>query len=146
MPSKPAGDTEIYSMKRIPPGRVPEVGKSSSYTCAHCGGPLEEIREGSVLRFRCQVGHGFSAHALLLGRLQKSEDAIWSLVSSFMESSRLSELLGNQARKEGMTAIARKLKRVRDECADLADLFRDAILKIPDVSLDEKTPEHRRST
>jgi len=146
MHSKLAAETMIHQLKRIPPENVPEIGKPTSYTCAECGGPIEEIQEGTVIRFRCQVGHGFTAHALLLGRLQKSEESVWGLVSNFMEASRLADLLSRQPRKEGMPSVAKKFQRVRDGCKALAALMQGAVEKIPDATLDGTTRDRRRPT
>ncbi|MBV8879183.1 MAG: hypothetical protein JO332_04375 [Planctomycetaceae bacterium] len=146
MRNKLAVETKIHEMKSIPPESVPEVGNPASFTCAECGGPIEEIHEGSVVRFRCQVGHGFTAHALLLGRLQKSEDSVWNLVSNFMEAARLADLLGRQAQKEGLGSVMKKFKSVHKTCSELANLFRGSVLKIPDATLDQLTPDRRRPT
>jgi two-component system, chemotaxis family, protein-glutamate methylesterase/glutaminase len=144
MRSKLAIETRLHELRSVPPENVPEVGQASSYTCAECGGPIEEIHEGTVVRFRCQVGHGFTVHALLLGRLQKAEEATWNLVSTFMESARLSDLLGRQAQREGLASVARKFKQVHDSCTELADLFRSAVQRIPDATLDATTPDRKR--
>jgi two-component system chemotaxis response regulator CheB len=38
-----------------------KLGKPSTFTCPDCGGTLWEMENGGLLRFRCHVGHAFSA-------------------------------------------------------------------------------------
>jgi two-component system chemotaxis response regulator CheB len=44
-------------------------GVLSHFTCPECSGPLFEIRDGRFLRFRCRVGHAYTAENML----EKSE-------------------------------------------------------------------------
>src|SRR5262249_36868835 len=37
-----------------------EIGRPSTFGCPECGGPLNQITEGDVVRFRCHVGHAWS--------------------------------------------------------------------------------------
>ena len=40
-------------------------GTASGFTCPECHGALWELQEDGLLRFRCRVGHAFSAESLL---------------------------------------------------------------------------------
>lgn len=40
-------------------------GTPSQYACPTCGGILWELHDGRLLRFRCRVGHAFSAQSLM---------------------------------------------------------------------------------
>jgi two-component system chemotaxis response regulator CheB len=43
----------------------PPLGTPSGFTCPECHGGLWEIDDGHLPRYRCRVGHGFSADSLL---------------------------------------------------------------------------------
>jgi two-component system chemotaxis response regulator CheB len=82
-----------------------KIGRPSTFTCPECQGPLWELRDGELLRFRCQVGHAFSAESMLtaqqdvveralwvaLGAIQ-SRVALWEKISERMKSPHLQEL------------------------------------------------------
>ena len=40
-------------------------GKLSAFICPECRGPLYEIEDGGLLRFRCRVGHAYTADGVL---------------------------------------------------------------------------------
>jgi len=41
-----------------------EAGTPAPFSCPECGGVLSEVRESTLLRFRCQTGHRYSPRAL----------------------------------------------------------------------------------
>jgi two-component system chemotaxis response regulator CheB len=64
---------------------VEKLGKISKLTCPDCNGALWEIRDEDVLRYRCHVGHAFSAESLNEGQSQMLEIALWSAVRALEE-------------------------------------------------------------
>ena len=40
-------------------------GELSAFTCPDCSGPLYEIQDGKLIRFRCRVGHAHTASSML---------------------------------------------------------------------------------
>jgi two-component system chemotaxis response regulator CheB len=49
---------------------VERIGKVSKLTCPDCHGALWEIRDDGMLRYRCHVGHAYSAESLSEGQTQ----------------------------------------------------------------------------
>ncbi len=43
---------------------IARIADVTPLTCPDCGGVLSQVRRGSPLRFRCQVGHAYTAQAL----------------------------------------------------------------------------------
>jgi two-component system chemotaxis response regulator CheB len=60
------------------------------FTCPDCGGTLWLRDEHGVRRYRCRVGHAFSAEGLLLGKREALESALWAAVVALRERSDLS--------------------------------------------------------
>jgi two-component system chemotaxis response regulator CheB len=54
-----------------------KVGHPSTFTCPECQGPLWELRDGEFTRYRCQVGHTFSARSMLSAQQDVVERALW---------------------------------------------------------------------
>jgi two-component system, chemotaxis family, protein-glutamate methylesterase/glutaminase len=54
-----------------------KIGTPSTFTCPECQGPLWELRDGELLRFRCQVGHAFSSDSMATAQQDVVERALW---------------------------------------------------------------------
>jgi two-component system, chemotaxis family, protein-glutamate methylesterase/glutaminase len=85
-----------------------KVGKPSAYACPECQGVLWELEQGELLRFRCRVGHGYTADSLRTAMTDSTEDAIWASMRALEEkagllrriASRSGEKLGQEYEKE----------------------------------------------
>jgi two-component system, chemotaxis family, protein-glutamate methylesterase/glutaminase len=71
-----------------------ELGTPSGYTCPDCNGSLTSIDEG---RFRCRVGHAWTADALLAARDDEIEGALWVALRSLQEKAKLARQLAEKA-------------------------------------------------
>jgi two-component system chemotaxis response regulator CheB len=79
------------------PSLVPP-GPPTSYSCPECQGPLWQVEEGELLRYRCRVGHGYSEDALLIEQGTAVEAALWSALEALEERA---EFLGRVAQRHG---------------------------------------------
>ncbi|MEZ0341012.1 chemotaxis protein CheB [Mycobacterium sp. pV006] len=70
------------------------LGPAAGFTCPDCNGSLHEVGDG---RYRCQVGHAWSADALLSACDGEVQRALWLAVRSLHEKSRLAHLLAEKA-------------------------------------------------
>jgi two-component system, chemotaxis family, protein-glutamate methylesterase/glutaminase len=82
-PAKPAVAEEVAIenaiVKESMNGReaLGKIGTPSTFTCPECQGPLWELKDGDLLRFRCQVGHAFSSESMLTAQQDVVERALW---------------------------------------------------------------------
>jgi two-component system chemotaxis response regulator CheB len=60
-------ENRIARYDQVPRGEVLGLGPLSTIVCPQCHGVMVQIREGSILRFRCHTGHAFSMQSLLSG-------------------------------------------------------------------------------
>jgi len=75
-----------------------KVGKPSAMICPDCGGVLNEIEDGKMVRFRCQVGHAFAPEALDRSQRLHVETALWAAVRALEERATLARRLAARAR------------------------------------------------
>lgn len=61
------------------------AGPPSAFTCPECHGPLWEVSEGDVARYRCRVGHAYSEESMLVEQGSAVETALWSALEALEE-------------------------------------------------------------
>jgi two-component system, chemotaxis family, protein-glutamate methylesterase/glutaminase len=78
-----------------------DSGIPSVFTCPECHGTLWETEEGGSLRFRCRVGHAFTADSMLQDQQLDVERALWAALRVLEENHELSTRLAARARGKG---------------------------------------------
>lgn len=117
---EPAGETppiplEIRLETAIAAQELPgmeteeRLGKPSSFTCPECHGALWEIDDDSLLRYRCHVGHAFTADAVLRAQTTQAEEMLWSLMRAHQERAALARRMAQQERQQSRDALAEAL-------------------------------------
>jgi two-component system, chemotaxis family, protein-glutamate methylesterase/glutaminase len=93
-------------------------GEPSVFACPECGGVLWEIDQDGLLRFRCRVGHAYTALNLHAEQRDAIEAAMWSGLRALEENASLYRRMAERARRanqkqsfdqyEGRAAVAEK--------------------------------------
>lgn len=78
---------------------VLQLGVPSSYTCPDCHGVLVQIREGTIVRFRCHTGHAFSIQTLLAEVNDAIDNGLWATIRAMEERLLLLRQLAGLARE-----------------------------------------------
>jgi two-component system chemotaxis response regulator CheB len=109
-------------MEDVPPGQV------SDQTCPTCGGTLWERTEGDgPLRYRCRVGHAWSADSLFARNAGALEDALWTALRALQERAGLARRLADDARARRRSLTAAHFERSADDADRRAQIVRRAL-------------------
>lgn len=110
------------------PTQTSHEGTPSVFTCPECHGTLFLVDEGDLERFRCRVGHGYSADSLLAGQSEALEAALWAALRALEERNDLASRMAARANKLGQPkAAARFEARLRDGQTNV-ELLRQVLL------------------
>jgi len=113
-------DVEAHDDDMAASPESPGVGAPSAFTCPECNGPLFELREGELVRYRCHVGHAFAPKSLAAYHHEHVEEAIWTAFRALKESAALSQRLADRARQQGYDAAARQYERRAEDATERA--------------------------
>ncbi|MDX6380877.1 MAG: two-component system, chemotaxis family, protein-glutamate methylesterase/glutaminase [Rubrobacteraceae bacterium] len=109
------------------PGNVGKLGQPSAFTCPECDGPLWEIRDEELLRFRCRVGHAYTAESMLAEKSDALESALWASFNTLEESVEISHRLAAEARARGQYHAATRFEERAQKTKEQASLIRQAL-------------------
>jgi two-component system chemotaxis response regulator CheB len=92
--------------------RVDGLGDQVPFNCPNCGGVLWQVVESDTKRFRCHVGHSYTARALLTAQSEKIEETLWVSLRMFEERRNL--LRGMTERQRTPAAERSWRERIRE--------------------------------
>jgi two-component system chemotaxis response regulator CheB len=106
---------------------VNEMGEPSGFSCPDCAGTLVEL-DAERKRFRCRVGHAWTADALLDAQAGTLERALWTALRTLEEKVSLARKLRMDALSRGSERLAERYARTEEESAHAADVLRGYLL------------------
>lgn len=98
-------EVEIAAGGRLGSEHLGELGTPCALSCPECQGVLSEISGSHPLRYRCQIGHGFTAE-FLASRIDEVDEAIRIAMRIMEERVTLVARMAQDAREGGRLAVA----------------------------------------
>ncbi len=120
-------ETELEDWSAMP-------GRAAGFTCPDCSGPLRDVSEPGdpEPRYRCRVGHAFTAREMVAGKGVAVERALWVAVQTLEERAAMLANLGKADRERGWTHSADSFDARAKECREHAAQVRAVINNLPD--------------
>ncbi|WP_407189375.1 chemotaxis protein CheB [Bradyrhizobium centrosematis] len=134
-------EVEIAAGDRIGSDNLLSLADPVALTCPACGGVLSEVKESRPMRFRCQVGHGFTADVLAKEQEGRVDEALRVALRIIEERAELVHRMAADGRRSGRPAVAQMYEARAVEYREYADMIRRVVLK----SLDPP-PARKRDT
>ncbi|BAL23972.1 chemotaxis protein CheB [Azoarcus sp. KH32C] len=106
-----------------------EVAQPSPYTCPECHGALWTITDERMLRFRCRVGHAYTADSLLDLQDQDIENALWSAVRALEERAALAKRMVDRTYVLNLGDVRQRFRTRQEESEHHAGLLRKLLLR-----------------
>jgi two-component system, chemotaxis family, protein-glutamate methylesterase/glutaminase len=101
-------------------------GEPSAFGCPACGGVLWELEDedASLLRFRCRVGHAYTAEGAVAAQGESVEEALWTALRALQERAQLSERLAARVGSAGANQSRARFEAFAREAREQADVIR----------------------
>ena len=100
-----------------------KLGTPSPFTCPECQGPLWEIDDSSVLRYRCHVGHAYTADTMFDAQAEEAEAILWKLLRGRQQRAELARRMAERESEE-RPALAARFRERAEEYDEDAKLVR----------------------
>jgi two-component system, chemotaxis family, protein-glutamate methylesterase/glutaminase len=99
-------------------------GDLSSLSCPECAGPLYELRDGQFLRFRCRVGHAYTADSVMDAKADVLENALYMALNTLEENAEMAERLAARSRGRQLLHAAERFEERAKEARERAVVIR----------------------
>jgi len=103
------------------------LGRYAGLTCPDCQGALVALEPGES-RFRCRVGHAWTADALLATADDRLQTALWTALRTLEEKARLAAQMATAARARGSDHQATTYDRAAEETGHAATVLRERLI------------------
>lgn len=103
--------------------RERQLGALSPFSCPECGGGLWELADGSMLRYRCHLGHAYTADAMLAAEADETEHLLLRLLRSSRDRAELAHRLADCERARQNNRLADQLQARAEEYQENAELL-----------------------
>lgn len=105
-PPELALEVEIAAGDTIGRSELAEFAQPVALSCPSCGGVLSKAEAELPLRFRCQVGHAFTADVLLRQQEDQVDEALRIAMRILEERAELLSRMASDGRRRQMPALA----------------------------------------
>jgi two-component system, chemotaxis family, protein-glutamate methylesterase/glutaminase len=110
------------------------IGRRSVMSCPDCNGVLWEIDEDNVVRFRCHVGHAYTAELLSLALDDNLRRALGSALRALDERIALARKLQQVASDSGHRLLAESWARKLREAEEEATVLRESTRRADEIA------------
>jgi two-component system chemotaxis response regulator CheB len=106
-----------------------QIGRPTVLSCPDCNGVLWEVQGSDIVRFRCHVGHSYTADAMMLSQSESLERALWAAVAALQQRAKLCEAMLAKARERDWKFSIEDLEEKAKEARDHVDVLRKVLLR-----------------
>src|SRR5262249_6342259 len=104
-------------------------GIPSSFACPECGGVLWEMEGEEILRFRCRVGHAYTAGSLSVEQSEQVEGALWAAMRALEEGASLARRMAENAARGRHPRLERRFRARAESKMSQAAILRNLIVE-----------------
>jgi two-component system chemotaxis response regulator CheB len=134
-------ETAIASKGGIAMDEMDRIARRSVFACPDCHGVMWEIDEGDLVRFRCHVGHTYSAELMNLALDENLRRALGSAQRALEERVALARKLHKRAVEAGQKLTAQDWSSKLEEYEREMRVVRTAIVRMEAVAAEEELRE-----
>jgi two-component system chemotaxis response regulator CheB len=137
-------EVDIAAGARVDSDVIRRLARPAAISCPQCGGVLSTVQGAKPLRFRCQVGHAFTAEVVAKEQENAVDEALRVALRIVDERAELVRRMAEDGRRAGRTALAEMYEARAAEYRAHAETIRKAVLlSLPPAELsgNEKAQE-----
>jgi two-component system, chemotaxis family, protein-glutamate methylesterase/glutaminase len=106
---------------------IEPISDPASLACPECGGPIWKIRDPRVDRYRCRVGHAYTARAMTEEMSVATERSLWAAIQMMDQQARMLDRFAKDEQEKGRERRGASLSARARDSAEHARRLRDLL-------------------
>jgi two-component system chemotaxis response regulator CheB len=78
-------ESKFVQMETMEMQDMDSIGSHAGISCPECHGPMWKIKDGTLQRYRCHVGHAYTAQTMAEGQIEAQEIHLWQALRLMKE-------------------------------------------------------------
>jgi two-component system chemotaxis response regulator CheB len=78
-------ESKFVEMQAMSMKDMDALGSHAGFSCPECHGPIWKIKDGTLQRYRCHVGHAYTAQTMVAGQIDAQETHLWQALRLMKE-------------------------------------------------------------
>lgn len=138
VPSDVSLAVRMYRVEANPMAvQTPEGEADIQLSCPECGGPMQDVQQGTLRQFRCTVGHALTQDSMLSAQSDAIERALWAAIRLQKEKIALYRRLENDATEQHHGSSVKRYEEAIHELEEHVAVLQEVLER----SLDAKSYE-----
>ncbi len=96
-------------------------------TCPDCGGALRRSELGTLIQFRCHIGHVYTAEVMVAAQFAALEWTVAAALRSLSERGELCRQMADQARSAGDAGVTGQWEAALHEAKERSSVLRQLL-------------------
>jgi two-component system, chemotaxis family, protein-glutamate methylesterase/glutaminase len=120
-------ESKFVEMEAMSVDDMDAIGSHAGFSCPECHGPIWKIKDGTLQRYRCHVGHAYTAHAMMVGQIEAQETHLWQALRLMKERVSLIRELGSPTQGRNRPKVGdpyeAELRRLEKNIASIQEMI-----------------------
>jgi two-component system, chemotaxis family, protein-glutamate methylesterase/glutaminase len=129
-PEHVALEAQIDRQPVARPGELSSLGPQTSLACPDCHGPMWQVGDEALRRYRCYLGHVATASEMLNASAAEVDSALWSAVRALNDRATTLETLRDDASRIGNGQSAASYESRARETRQQVEIARQFVLEL----------------
>lgn len=78
-------ESKFVKMEAMSMKDMDAIGSHAGFSCPECHGPIWKIKDGTLQRYGCHVGHAYTAQSMVAGQIEAQETHLWQALRLMKE-------------------------------------------------------------
>ncbi len=122
-------ESKFVEMETMSMKDMDAIGSHAGVSCPECHGPIWKIKDGTLQRYRCHVGHAYTAQTMVAGQIEAQETHLWQALRLMKERvSLISEIrshASNDTRNNATHPYAAEVRRLEKNIALIQEMVEE---------------------